>query len=386
MKRLHLSELHRRSLFLLALLLPLLVLFAHAALRTGPLAPVAVTVAEVSAEALTPSVFGIGTVAVRQLHKVGPTSAGRLASIGVDVGDRVEPGQSLAAMAPVDLGERGEAVLAAARRADALLTESIVRANNAASERQRHDELYARGLIAASVRDARRQDADAAAAAVRAARAERARIDAESRANSALAEHLVLRAPVAGVVVARHADPGSTLVAGQAVLEIVDPAEIWIDARFEQADAAGLAQGQAAQISLRSHPDETFAGTVARMEWLADAVTEELRAKIRFDTLPEPAPPIGELAELTVRLPPLAQTPVVPNAALVRSGGVLGVWMPEGDAARFQPVETGRSDLDGRVQVRRGVAAGDRIIVHRERTLAEGRRITIVEALAGTRP
>ena len=44
-----------RSLALVAVIVPLLVLFAYAAFRSGPLAPVAVTVASVESRALTPS-------------------------------------------------------------------------------------------------------------------------------------------------------------------------------------------------------------------------------------------------------------------------------------------------------------------------------------------
>ena len=43
-------------------LVTLLALFVYVALRSGPLAPVAVTVAAVESRTLTPSLFGVGTV------------------------------------------------------------------------------------------------------------------------------------------------------------------------------------------------------------------------------------------------------------------------------------------------------------------------------------
>jgi HlyD family secretion protein len=52
---------------------------------------------------------------------------------------------------------------------------------------------------------------------------------------------LRLIAPVDGLVVARDADPGTTVVAGRAVVELIDPASLWINVRFEQLQASGLA-------------------------------------------------------------------------------------------------------------------------------------------------
>jgi HlyD family secretion protein len=60
-------------------------------------------------------------------------------------------------------------------------------------------------------------------------------------------------------------------------------------------------------VALRSRRGETLDGQVLRTELRADAVTEELLAKVAFDAVPRPLPPIGERAEVTVRLPALPQ-------------------------------------------------------------------------------
>jgi multidrug resistance efflux pump len=41
----------------------------------------------------------------------------------------------------------------------------------------------------------------------------------------------------------RDADPGTTIVAGQAVVEVIDPKSLWINVRFDQISASGLAGG-----------------------------------------------------------------------------------------------------------------------------------------------
>jgi multidrug efflux pump subunit AcrA (membrane-fusion protein) len=92
MKRFHIQS---RSLVMLAVLVPLLLVFGYVALRSGPLAPVPVTVTRVENHAVMPSLFGIGTVEARYTYRIGPTLAGRVLRVNVDVGDKVGAGQVL---------------------------------------------------------------------------------------------------------------------------------------------------------------------------------------------------------------------------------------------------------------------------------------------------
>nr|WP_296482209.1 hypothetical protein [Rhodoferax sp.] len=64
-----------RTLALVAVIVPLIALFIYVGLRSGPLAPVAVTVVTVESRAATPALFGIGTVEARYTYKIGPTPA-----------------------------------------------------------------------------------------------------------------------------------------------------------------------------------------------------------------------------------------------------------------------------------------------------------------------
>ncbi|MBS0593143.1 MAG: efflux transporter periplasmic adaptor subunit, partial [Proteobacteria bacterium] len=128
------------------------------------------------------------------------------------------------------------------------------------------------------------------------------------------------------------------------------------------------------------------AGRVLRIEPRADAVTEETLAKIVFDAPPVPLPPLGELAEVTVQLGALPAAPTIPNAAIRTVDGRRGVWKLAGRGLAFAPVVLGRSDLDGRVQVLEGLAAGDRVVVYSEAVLGARSRIHVVERLPGVAP
>lgn len=376
----------KRTLALFAVLVPLLALFVYVALRSGPLAPVPVVLATVEARAVEPGLFGVGTVESRFLHRIGPTAAGRLLRLDVQVGDRVAAGQVLGEMDPVDLDERLRAQNAALKRAEALLAEARARHAHADAQARRYEQLLTVHAISEELVATRRQEREVTAAGLTAAREELGRLRAEREALAAQRGNLRLIAPVAGLVVAREADPGTTVVAGRAVVELIDPATLWIDVRFDQAQAGGLAAGRPAWIVLRSRPDYPLTGRVLRVEPLADAVTEEILAKVVFDSLPEPLPPLGELAEVTVGLPARPAAPTVPNAALQRHGGALGVWRVVDGALRFTPVRTGAADLDGRVQVREGLAAGERVVAYSASALSARSRIRIVDRLAGALP
>lgn len=113
-------KLSRRGWTMLAVLVPLLLLFAWVALRSGPLAPINVTVTQVEERSVSPAMFGIGTVEARYTQKVGPTAAGRVTMVAVDVGDTVVAGQLLAQIDPVDLDQRIDAAAGGTARSAAL--------------------------------------------------------------------------------------------------------------------------------------------------------------------------------------------------------------------------------------------------------------------------
>ena len=112
---------HGRALSIGIVLLLMLGLLAYVALRAGPLAPVAVRLATVEQRAISPSLFGIGTVQARFTHKIGPIAAGRVKQVTVQPGDFVKAGQLLGEMDPVDLNDRIGALDASRKRAEANL-------------------------------------------------------------------------------------------------------------------------------------------------------------------------------------------------------------------------------------------------------------------------
>lgn len=373
-----------------------LLAFGWAATTRGPLAPVKVTVAQVATGTVAPSLFGIGTVEARRAYLIGPTVAGRVERVLVDVGDRVKAGQLLAEMDAVDLDARvGSSSAAAARARSAVVTaqaqvrDARSRQALAAGEAQRYIDLGKQNFVSSSVVESKiqlRQSADAQLAAAESvhvsARQDVTRLEAEREGARQQRGNFRLQAPVDGVVISRDAEPGSTVVAGQAVLKLIDPASLWVRTRFDQGRSAGLREGLPARITLRSSVRGAASGKVVRLDPASDSVTEERIAQVAFDSVP-PGVSTGEMAEVLVSLPAFPGALLIPNAALRQRGAQTGVWRHGDGKLHFVSVKTGAEGADGMVQVIEGLQVGDEVVVHSERELSAASRIKVVPALVG---
>ena len=356
----------------------------------GPLGPPKVTVAKAHKENLKPAVFGIGTVEARLSYTVGPTQAGRLLSALADHGDLVKAGQVLGEIDPVDLDQKLQSAAAATAKAQSAMASSEAQVRDtysrnalAQTNAKRYSDLLAAQAVSAELTDSKQNEAnsaqaayDSALASLAAAREEVARAASDQKAILSQRSNLQLISPVNGIIVSRDAEPGTTVVAGQSVFHLVDPATLWVRTRIDQSRFYGVAIGQPASIVLRSRQDAPLVGKVARLEVQGDNVTEERFVDVSFSDLAGLIP-LGELAEVTIDLPPVADTLVVPTAAVKRLNKQNGVWLVENDRLRFQPVTVGTQTLDGQTQIIDGLNPGDAVVIYSPKQLSEGMSVRV---------
>lgn len=354
----------------------------------GPLAPVKVQTVRVQKGELQPSRFGVGVVEARRSYDIGPNRSGRLQDLRVDHGDRVRKGQVLGEMDPVDLLDRlrgadkavqkMEQMIKAAR---ARVAEVKARLKLANGDARRYRELsrkkqVSQDRVEAKITEERalRDQYRGAQADLDAAQHDLERAWADRDAIQAQIDDLRLLSPADGLVVARKVEPGSVVMAGSPVLQIIDPMSLWVRTRVDQKGSADLVEGLPAEILLRNFPDHPLPGRVARLELVADSLTEERWVDVAFEQIPEGVA-IGSLANVTIRLPAVKDALWIPSAALHRRDGKEGVWVLEGDKARFRAVQVGVRTLDGKVQVSEGLAEGDAVIAYTARPLDEGMKL-----------
>src|SRR5713226_6728344 len=304
---------------------------------------------------LTGSIQASGTIEATQVG-VAPKIAGRVMKISVQEGQQVEAGQVVAELdaAEVDAQARqAQAAVDAARtrpaQADASVTlarASVVavslkkraqiesalavleanKANLAAAEANlqaietnlaraesdlaRWEALYREGAVSAeqidtarsaakalrAQRDAARAQRDAAQIQLGAAGAGVAQAQALLQQAEILRSYTILKAPMAGVVVAKNAEVGDLVGVGAPVVTVADLSQVYLRVFVSESDFARVKLGQPVDVRVDGFSGRTFRGTVDQINSSAEFTprnvqTKEERVKLIFGVkvaLPNP--------------------------------------------------------------------------------------------------
>jgi membrane fusion protein (multidrug efflux system) len=106
-------------------------------------------------------------------------------------------------------------------------------------------------------------------------------------------EDRTIRSPVPAVIDRTFVLPGEYVAAGQRILLLHNPAEVWVEANIKETQVGRLKLGQTVRVSVDAYPSETFEGRVGR---IGSATTA------RFALLPTPNPS-GNFTKITQRVP-----------------------------------------------------------------------------------
>ncbi len=334
-------------------------------------------------------VFGLGTVEARVLSSIGFEVGAALVSLNADHGSTVKTGDVLAGLHTAEQESRvtrAKAGIIAAgavvERAKAATAKQAAILDQKREANRRQQELADKKVISVekaeeALKDLRVAEGDHALALADQAVA-RAALDS-ARADLAhenmLLDHHFLRAPFDGVVVERHSELGAVVRAGDRVFTLVDPKSVWLLAHVEEARAGVLAEGQRADVRLRSLPAKVFKGRVERIGIESDRVSEERRVYVKCEDCPADFH-LGEQAEVIVTAGVLAEALLVPEAVVNGFDGRSGkVWIDDNGVARLAAVTLGARTLDGRVAVTAKLPEGAAVIVAPIEGLSEGRAV-----------
>jgi HlyD family secretion protein len=103
--------------------------------------------------------------------------------------------------------------------------------------------------------------------------------DAKQEELRATLSYLTIRSPIDGLVTARSAEPGAYVAAGQTILTLIDPKNIFLRAFIADADIGRVRIGQAASIYLDSDPKRPIAGHVIEIDPEASFTPENIYFK-----------------------------------------------------------------------------------------------------------
>ena len=198
---------------------------------------------------------------------------GRMIARPVKAGDRVEKGQTLAAIDPLSLEM-------AMRSATASLASARAQYDNAASTEARQAALLEKKTTSQAAFDTVEQERAAAQANMQQAEANLAK--AKEQLSYAL-----LTADYSGIVTATYAEVGQTVSPGQPVVALAEPTrrDAVIDATDSVVDALWI--GQKFDVSLQIEPETTVTGAVREIAPESDSETRSRRVKIALDNPPD---------------------------------------------------------------------------------------------------
>jgi membrane fusion protein, heavy metal efflux system len=277
------------------------------------------------------------------LSQVGAPLPGRVVDVRVKTGERVAAGAALATLdCPEAASARAAVANAQASRAqaqDELVRETKMLQDGVGTEREK---------LAAEVR-------------VKEAEAELGRARAAAAFVGSGEDGLVvLRAPIGGTVISRRATVGASVEpGGEPLVEVGDPASLWVVGDVFERDLGLVHEGARAWVELPSAVDPLRAHVVS----VGAVVATGLRtAPVRIlleDTAPGLRP--GMYGRARIEAPEAGFTLPV-EAVLVKDGKTTVVYV-ERDATTFdrRPVVVSQP-IEGKVQVLSGLAAGQRVV------------------------
>ena len=381
-------KLTRTQWILAAALLAGILALAFLARRGKPVEVVVVTQGP-----MLQSVVTTGRIASVARSEIASQSNARIEAILVREGDTVQAGQVLVRLrddeATANLAQARAAVAEARGRMRLLATvqepvstQQLAQAQAAHTlalrELERARDLLKQGFVSQSRVDDAQRSADASAAGLRAAGAQAAGNGAsgaeatlaQSRLEQALAaekaaatrlDQLSLRAPAAGTIINRAADPGDTAQIGRALLTLVSGEETRIQASVDEKNLGYLKLGQTARATADAYPQRPFDATLTFIAPAVDAQRGTVDLKLRVDKAVDYLRP-----DMTVSVEIIAAQE--PNALKLPSdavrkdaqGNAFALVNRDGRAEKVA-LTLGLQGI-GTTQVVKGLAAGDRVI------------------------
>ncbi|RMD73395.1 MAG: efflux RND transporter periplasmic adaptor subunit [Bacteroidetes bacterium] len=295
--------------------------------------------------------------------------AARVVWLGVDVGDAVKKGQTLAR-----LDDRDARARVAAARAEMARLDARIPAQKRLVARYR--KLAADKFVSPTMLD----QAEAELASLRRARdAARAALE---RARLVL-RHTVVHAPMDGVIQKRFVAAGDFVKAGGPLLQLVSAGHgakhgtLSIAIPFPETRAARIRPGQRVRLRLPAG-GATVSATIDELSPMIGADNGAFEARVHLENPGGWRPGGSVVAEVVVAVHRHAV--VVPEAALVQRPAGKVVYRIDGTGemrtAHAVRVKTGEH-LDGRIEITRGLRAGTPIAVDGAAFLTDGARVRV---------
>ncbi len=329
-----------------------------------------------------------GYVVARRMATVSAKVTGRVLEVLIEEGMRVEEGQVMARLDPVDADAQfalADAQLSAARSQVASVQAQLIQAE---AEARRLTELVERGLVSRSQHDAAVAQRDALRAQrVTAQRNAKVAADSLEIAKNGV-DNTIVRAPFSGVVIAKAAQPGeivSPLATGgytrTGIGTIVDMDSLEVEVEVGESYIGRVRPGMRVEAVLNAYQDWKIPAEVIAIIPAADRgkATVKVRVALREKDariVPDMGVRVSFLEAERADEPEQPRGVRVPQGAVVSRDGASRVFVLQDDKVALRTVETGIALGDGR-QVLSGLSAGQVVVLDPPAELKDGDAVRV---------
>jgi len=300
-----------------------------------------------------------GIVEARVQSDLGFRVGGKILERCVDVGQRVQKGQVLMRIDPVDLKLSAAAERSNVEAAQAKYTQ-------AETDEARFAKLVKSGAVSRQEYDHARQALDSAKAQVDAA-------EAQARVSGNSSEYAVLLADADGVIVRTLSEPGQVVAAGQPVIQFAhDGAR---EALVNLPEGVRPDLGTIASARLYGQ-DQMYAARLRQLSDAADPVSRTFEARYVLEGEAASAP-LGSTVNITLLTKQISgsQPVMIPIGAVYDGGSGPGVWIVDDKSeVKFRRVEIASIGQEEAV-VSHGVEVGEKVVALGAHLLHEGQTV-----------
>ncbi|MBS0212140.1 MAG: efflux RND transporter periplasmic adaptor subunit [Proteobacteria bacterium] len=335
-----------------------------------------------------------GYVTARREATVSAKISGKLKELFIEEGQHIPEGYVMATLDPVDADAQkslAQAQLAAARsQADSIAAQL----KSAQADARRTQELAAHQLVARSQLDASIAQRDSLAAQLAAAQ-HNVQVAADNlRIADIGIDNTIVRAPFAGVVIAKAAQVGeivSPFSAGggftrTGIGTIVDMDSLEVEVDVNESYIGRVQPKMPVEAVLNAYPDWKIPAEVIAIIPTADRSKATVKVRIKLNSKdPRIVPDMGVRVSFLekVATTPTAATPAVlaPAAAIVqRDGGDVAFVVSSGKVQR-RALKLGRTLGDDR-EVTSGLSGGEQVVLNPAASLNDGARVSVAASAA----
>ena len=291
---------------------------------------------------------------LKQVAKITSRIEGQVEKIHVQLGDRVKPGQPLAAIGSLQFDQLIEEYLVSKaqvdvaentfRRTQKLRAEDIVSERKLIEDKGRYLETKARFQHVREKLQNMGMTAD-----------ELHQLEHGSHQEG---HRYILTAPIAGTVVAQHVVRGQGVAPGYELFEVVDTSRVWVFANLPIEQARKFKEGDVGTILPKG--GEPVTAPLTYLAPVADETTRTIRVRFEVANQQHRLRPREYVdVQLAIASPP---TLAIPVSAVTTVDKVRGVFVQRETGYAFVPIEVGHEG-GGWVEVRKGLTEGEQVVV-----------------------